>query len=229
MKNSVFLGVLIGVIFLIVLVSAGIYDAPATSPAKNSTDVENAANAAIDAELNASARANNQNNLPANNETGRGNKVGIRIGEREIVIRELSPERKEIIAGRINAKTGLNLTVEDIGDGSTGSILRAYLSNGRYAIIKVLPETAAARALEVMRAKCGERNCTVELKEVGKGDEARAVYDVEAEKESRILFILKKRMRVHAEVDAETGEVIKVRKPWWSFVAKEKNETPDIV
>ncbi len=147
----------------------------------------------------------------------------IRSAGKNITIRDLSNEQKAIIAGNINAKTGLNLTSDDI-NGSLGSMLRARLSNGRFADIKVLPDTASAVALARMQAKCKERNCTVELKEVGIGNKTRAAYVIETEKGSRFLFVFKHKMKVAAEVDAETGEITKIRKPWWAFLAKEENE-----
>ena len=144
-------------------------------------------------------------------------------GRIKIKIKELDKEgeRKEIIAGRINAKTGLNLTAEDIGNGTR---LRAILSNGRFADVKIMPNKAAAVALERLRAKCAERNCTIELKEVGIGNKTRLAYVLETDKESRILFIFKKKIKVKAEIDAETGEIILIKKPWWAFLAKEKHE-----
>ena len=146
-----------------------------------------------------------------------------RFENKNITIRELSDDQKEIIAGRINAKTGLNLTAEDIGNGTVGEILRAYLSNGRWAEVKVMPDVAALIALDRMKAKCDERNCSVELKEVGIGNKTRLAYVLETEKDSRLFLLFNKKMKAVAEIDAETGEVIKIRKPWWGFLAKEKN------
>ena len=144
-------------------------------------------------------------------------------GEKRIKIREVDEdgERKEIIAGRINARTGLNLTAEDIENTTR---LRAILSNGRFADIKVMPDRASAIALAKLRAKCLERNCTVELKEITVGNKTIAAYELNAEKESTILFFFKRKMRVAAKVDAETGEIILIKKPWWAFFAKEKDE-----
>jgi len=31
-------------------------------------------------------------------------------------------------------------------------------------------------------------------------------------------------MNVEAQVDAETGEIIRVKKPWWAFLASEPAE-----
>ncbi len=145
----------------------------------------------------------------------------IKIERRKIAIRELNNETKEIIAGRINAKTGLNLTAEDINDTT---LLRAYLSNGRHAYVKIMPDQASKIALERLKAKCVERNCTIELKEVGSGNKSRLTYMIETEKDSRVLLIFKKKMKVEAQVDAETGKIIKARKPWWTFLADEKDE-----
>lgn len=144
-----------------------------------------------------------------------------------IQIKEQTKDKKEILAGKINAKTGLNLTAEDIGDGKIGQILRAYLSNGRYAIVKIMPDSASEKALKILGAKCLDRNCTVELKEVGKGNKTRLAYEIETEKNSTILLFFKKKMKVGAQVDAETGEIIFIKKPWWSFIAKEKDDSDD--
>ncbi|MBX4212143.1 hypothetical protein KW787_01660 [Candidatus Pacearchaeota archaeon] len=149
------------------------------------------------------------------------------IDGRNITIHNLTPEQSAIIAGRINAKTGLNLTAEDINDGTLGSILSAYLSNGRKAMIKVMPDRASATALKRLRTKCSNDNCTIELKEVGVGNKTRVAYMIETEKDSNLFFIFNKKMFVAADVDAETGEVIAVHKPWWSLFAKEKNDSDD--
>jgi hypothetical protein len=89
------------------------------------------------------------------------------------------------------------------------------LSNGRKAEIKIMPETASEKAIE----RLGELNFTIELKEVGSGNQTRAVYEVRGEKEGRFLGLFKVRANVSVEVDAESGEVLRVRKPWWSFLA----------
>ncbi len=137
-------------------------------------------------------------------------------------IHALTDEQKEIIAGKINAKTGLNLTAEDL-DNKT--ILKAYLSNGRFAEVKIMPNRASAVALARLRAKCVERNCTLELREVGNADknESRMAYEVKTDKDSRLFFIFPKKMHVEAKVDAETGQIIDSKKPWWAFMAKEDN------
>lgn len=109
---------------------------------------------------------------------------------------------------------------------SEGNKLRAKLSNGRNAEIKVMPDTASERALQRLRLKnCSEsQNCTIELKQVGEGEQARLAYEVQAERHSKILGLFQAKMQVRAQIDAETGEVIRVGKPWWAFLAVEPEE-----
>lgn len=89
------------------------------------------------------------------------------------------------------------------------------LSNGRKAEIKIMPETASATAI----AKLGDLGFTIELKEVGKGDNAKPVYELTGKKQGKFLGIFKIMASEKIQVDAETGEVKKVIKPWWSFLA----------
>lgn len=88
------------------------------------------------------------------------------------------------------------------------------LSNGRKSEVKIMPSTASARAIE----RLGELGFTVELKEVGKGNETKPVYELTGKKQGKFLGIFKIMVRVQAQVDAGTGDV-KVIKPWWSFLA----------
>lgn len=90
------------------------------------------------------------------------------------------------------------------------------LSNGRKAEIKVMPETASAKAIE----RLGELGFNVTLKEVGSGNSTKAVYHLEAIKDAKILGFIKTKAKVQMDIDAENdGKVISVKKPWWSFLA----------
>lgn len=116
--------------------------------------------------------------------------------------------------GNAEAKTSMKMSQGE--DGKT----YAELSNGMKAEVKVMPDTASEKALEVLGAKCEETGCVIELKEVGNGEEAKAAYEVKAQKEVKVLGFVKSQMRVKAQVDAETGEVIRTRNAWWGFLAK---------
>ena len=93
--------------------------------------------------------------------------------------------------------------------------LKVQLSNGRYSEIKVMPDVASEKALERLRLRVctAERNCTIVLKEVGSGNQTKAAYEIQAERHARILGLFQAKMQVKAQVDAETGEVIKIGKP----------------
>lgn len=123
-------------------------------------------------------------------------------------------------AGDSDATSELELTQEQVQEKTR---LHAKLSNGRNAEIKIMPDVASERARERLQLKvCSEENgCSIELKEVGKGEQVRAAYEVKAQKEAKVLGLFRTRMRVTSQVDAENGEVIKANKPWWAFLASE--------
>jgi hypothetical protein len=89
------------------------------------------------------------------------------------------------------------------------------LSNGKNAEVKIMPETASQKAIQ----RLGELNFTIELKEVGKGDKTKPIYELTGKKNGKFLGIFKIQARVQTQIDAETGEIIKTTKPWWSFLA----------
>jgi len=120
--------------------------------------------------------------------------------------------------GKSEAKTEMKMS-----QGEDGKAY-AELSNGMKAEVKVMPDTASEKALEVLGAKCEEMGCEIELKEVGKGEEAKVAYEVKAKKEVKALGFIKAQMKVKAQVDAETGEVVRTRNAWWGFLAKKNLE-----
>jgi hypothetical protein len=146
-----------------------------------------------------------------------GNAFGIEMGQ---------GNRIRLRVGNITAETELDLKQQKIQDKVQMSV---KLSNGRNAEVKVMPNTASETALERLRLKVctAERNCSIELKEVGSGNETRLAYEVQAERHARILGIFQAKMQVRAQVDAENGEVIRTGKPWWSFLATEVDETEE--
>lgn len=87
--------------------------------------------------------------------------------------------------------------------------------------IKILPETASQRA----RERLGELGFNITLKEVpncmGKDLPCtnKNIYEAKAEKEVKILGFIKTKAKLSAEIDAETGDVNNIKRPWWSFLA----------
>jgi hypothetical protein len=124
----------------------------------------------------------------------------------------------------VEAHSGLEIRSENGQNNRT--TLRTTLSNGKNAEIKVMPDVASERAMEQLQLKVctSENGCTIELKEVGKGEEVKAAYEVRAEKEGKALGLFKTRVKVKAQIDAENGEVLKTSKPWWATVPKTADE-----
>jgi hypothetical protein len=142
---------------------------------------------------------------------------------KQVQIQEQVNNRLEIQSGNVKAQTGMQL----MNEGSDSEIkLKAELSNGRNAEIKVMPDAASETALEKLKLKncVEEEGCTIELMEVGKGDDVKPAYEIQRQRTSRVLGLFKANMDVQAQVDAETGELLKVKKPWWAFLASEPQE-----
>lgn len=113
---------------------------------------------------------------------------------------------------------------EDCNLTQTQNRIHTMMSNGQNAEIKIMPDTASERALERLQLKNCSGVCDLELKEVGTGDNTRMAYEVKAQKNARFLGIFPATMNVEAQIDAETGEVIRSKKSWWAFLASESDE-----
>lgn len=111
--------------------------------------------------------------------------------------------------------------------------LKAKLSAGNLKEIKIMPNVASEIALKRLRLKvCSEENnCTIILKEIAlkrgiknETDAARLAYEVQVERHAKLLWLFRAKMRNRIQIDAETGDIIKVKKPWWAFLAAEPEE-----
>ena len=49
-------------------------------------------------------------------------------------------------------------------------------------------------------------------------------YHIQAHKKARLFWLIPVREHMRAEVDAETGEAVKIRNPWWGFLARDVRE-----
>jgi len=79
--------------------------------------------------------------------------------------------------------------------------------------IKIMPETASEKAIQTLELK---KDTRIELKDTGK-----PTYEVSGKKEVKLFGFIKTEMPIKTEVNAETGNIEKTEKPWWSFLAKE--------
>jgi len=144
------------------------------------------------------------------------------LAKKNITLKRIDDKRIELKENGNIIRTRLNLSSE-----GNGSQLKIRLSNGRNAEIKIMPIVASQKAIQRLRLKvCNEtrNNCTIELKQVGEGNKTRAVYEAKVKKMFRLFGFIKRNREVLTQIDAETGEEVLTKRPWWAFLASEKEE-----
>ena len=150
---------------------------------------------------------------------------GEHLGEGGEMLKIQTQENNQIRleVGGTSVDCDCNITQEKVQNQTR---LYVGLSNGKNAEIKVMPDKASETALERLRLKtCAEDNgCSIELKEIGSGEQAKLAYEVKTQRSSKVFGIFSAKMQVQAQVNAETGSVIRVSKPWWAFLASEPSE-----
>ena len=211
------------------------------SDERNNSEINNSSNSTSrenSSLVNDSVVVNNQesNGGSSLNDNGIGQELSQRIEELRtefrygnfttslgeyLNVREIGAGIRELRENNISVRTRLNLTKV----GNNDSKLEVELSNGRNAEIKVMPSAASEIALARLKLKvCNEtNNCTIELKEVGKGNDTRVAYETQVERHYRILGIFSAKAQNKIQIDAETGDVISENKPWWAFISSKQD------
>ena len=161
--------------------------------------------------------------------------------EWEIIYDEESNVSRKLRArlGNESFRRDLEVEIEDGIEVEEGIIenetkIRARLRNGNFVYIYILPEQALERARERFRLRQelmenNDSNFSLELKERTSENVSRVFYEIEADKPGKFLGLFRTNFRMNAEVDVETGEVIRINRPWWAFlVAEESYEETDV-
>ena len=145
----------------------------------------------------------------------------------ELEIQERENNRIELKTKDVEAYTQLNITSEQVQNRTR---LKIKLSNGQDTEVKIMPDVASETALQRLRLKiCSqENNCSIELKEVGKKEDIQLAYELQAQRHVKILGLFKAKIQVKAQIDAETGEVIQTKKPWWAFLSSDDKNSEEI-
>ena len=170
-----------------------------------------------------------QNPDAINQQTQDQNRVqvqdGTHVGEagQMIKVQTQANNKIKLEVGGVSAECDFEMKQEKVQDKTK---LYAGLSNGKNVEIKVMPNVASERALDRLRLKvCSEENqCQIKLKEVGSGEQVKLAYEMKTQRQSKVFGLFNARMQVQAQVDAETGEIIRIKKPWWAFLASEPAE-----
>jgi len=137
--------------------------------------------------------------------TGSTTKCGLK-GERTMTITAGNSGNTIVQVKGVNASTSVTLYKSEeklygVFNGETKRVMT--------------PEQVQEKIKAKTNAKLDEQEIT--LDEDGK-------YRVKTKKQSRLFFMFKVKERVNAEVDPETGEVLKLRNSWWGFLAKDIKE-----
>ncbi|MCF7860935.1 hypothetical protein K9M79_01725 [Candidatus Woesearchaeota archaeon] len=133
----------------------------------------------------------------------------------QMIMHEEANNRFRLEVGGVSAHCPFNITQERFQNRTR---LYAGLSNGRYAEIKIMPDTASEMALQRLKLKKCDGDCQIELKEVGEGNQTRIAYEVRTQENRKVFGLFRANMNVQAQVNAESGEFISMHKPWWAFM-----------
>ncbi len=123
----------------------------------------------------------------------------------------------------INAGKSGNIIVQVKGvNASTNVTLyksegKLYGEFGNETKRVLTPEQVQERVRERKQVRWESHNIT--LDEDG-------YYRVQSKKKARLFLLIPVREKVRTQIDAETGEIIKVRNPWWGFLANDVKEEP---
>ncbi len=93
--------------------------------------------------------------------------------------------------------------------------LYGIFRNNQTRTINFLPDQVKEKIRD--RIKTRLENQTIELDEDG-------IYQIQGKKKARLFFIFPVRVQVRAEINSETGEIIKIRNSWWAFLARDEVE-----
>jgi eight-cysteine-cluster-containing protein len=105
-----------------------------------------------------------------------------------------------------NATT--NVTLYKSEDG------KIYLiKNNETKEVKLLPDQVREKVRERLQRQLEDENIT--LNENG-------TYEYEGKKQARLFFLFPIKVKVRTELDSETGNILRLRVPWWAFLAKDE-------
>jgi len=123
-----------------------------------------------------------------------------------------------IVAGKsgniIFQVKGINVSTRVMLYKSNETIYGIFRNNETRKV-KMLPDQVKEKIRERIQRHLENEN--ISLDEDG-------TYHYIGEKKARLFFIFPVRATIRAELDPETGKIIRVRNPWWGFLAKDDGE-----
>jgi hypothetical protein len=110
----------------------------------------------------------------------------------------------------INSSTNVTLY-----KGENGKVYGTFQGNETHEII--LPDEIMDKLKERHQKRLQLYNESINLTEDG-------YYQIQTKKKARLFWLVPVKEQMGAEVDAETGEIVDIRNPWWGFLARDIRE-----
>jgi hypothetical protein len=137
-------------------------------------------------------------------------------GSREMIIRAGSGNT---IVQVKNSEMKTNVALFKADDGTIYGVFR-----GNQTKKIILPDEAREKLKEAMKQRIKERERqekTIAIEDEQMELTEEGYYDIQAKKRARLFWLIPVKEKIHTQVDAETGSVVKVRNPWWGFLARD--------
>jgi uncharacterized membrane protein YkoI len=125
------------------------------------------------------------------------------VGERMMKFRTDKEQIMNYVEdGNVTVQTRKSLRVDTKG-------LYITNENGEEKLIKVMPSTASEKAIAVL----GEKFDDIEIKDMEK-----PIYELNKVKKGKFLGFIPMNMKYQAHIDADTGDVLDFKRPWYKFL-----------
>jgi eight-cysteine-cluster-containing protein len=125
----------------------------------------------------------------------------------------------------ITAGKSGNVIVQMKGENMSTNVT-LYKANGKiYGVfkdnetkeVKMMPDQVAEKIKERLQQREEEYNITLD---------ENGMYEVQTKKKAKLFYLFPVKEKTQLELSSESGEIIRVRNPWWGFLAKDTEEQP---
>lgn len=129
------------------------------------------------------------------------------------------------VEAQIETTTGIkSVSIERAGDKLSIKTEKASVITAQKVAIEesklYLETTQGNKQIKVLPEEVSLKTGITTVQKIELVEESqKPIYSIEGTKQAKILFLFPVRLEVRAKVSAENGEVIAMKKPWWSFLA----------
>lgn len=138
---------------------------------------------------------------------GRTVKCLLPNGGREMII--YAGESGNIIVQVKGENMTTNITLYKADDGKIYSVNK----NNETKEVKLLPDQVKEKIREKLAKQLEKENLTLD---------ENGTYQYQGENKARLFLIIPVNEVVKAQLDATTGQLVQLKKPWWAFLAKDE-------